>query len=56
MEFDEKCYPLNTDFKRSTTLLLTQSNMARLDVNALLNVAPESFDPVSYTHLRAHET
>ena len=45
MEFDEKCYPLNTDFKRSTTLLLTQSNMARLDVNALLNVAPESFDP-----------
>ena len=45
MEFDEKCYPLNTDFKRSTTLLLTQSNMARLDVNALLNVAPESIDP-----------
>ena len=45
MEFDEKCYPLNIDFKRSTTLLLTQSNMARLDVNALLNVAPESFDP-----------
>ena len=45
MEFDKKCYPFDTDLRRSTTLLLSQNNMARLDVNALLNVAPESFDP-----------
>ena len=45
MEFDKKCYPLDTDLRRSTTLLLRQNNMARLDLNALLNVAPESFDP-----------
>ena len=45
MEFDKKCYPFDTDLRRSTTLLLSQNNMARLDVNALLDVAPESFDP-----------